>query len=159
MGLYKKLRVPFRMLFLSQARPLGGLHRASPLPFRASYFTSGLHPPDATAQRLTLTCISDGVTDFIRSLIPSSRLVAHIAASLPLGQKRFHQRAPTTTIRISQVLTTCGEVVEMVLDPEIPGAESSDARVSGFGACRQLLGAQRGHRIDAGGARSGNPGC
>src|SRR5262249_20211720 len=41
------------MPFLSQARRLGGLHRASPLPFRASYFTSGLHPPDATAQRLT----------------------------------------------------------------------------------------------------------
>ena len=40
------------MPFLSQAWPLGGLHRASPLPFRASYFTSGLHPPDATAQRL-----------------------------------------------------------------------------------------------------------
>src|SRR5262249_53811166 len=41
------------MPFLSQARPLGGLHRASPLLFRASYFTSGLHPPDAAAQRLT----------------------------------------------------------------------------------------------------------
>jgi hypothetical protein len=30
-----------------------GLHRVAPLPFRTSYFTSGLHPP----------CISDGVTD------------------------------------------------------------------------------------------------
>jgi hypothetical protein len=40
---------------LSQARLLGGLHRASPVPFRGSYFTSGLHPPDATPQRLT-TC-------------------------------------------------------------------------------------------------------
>src|SRR5688500_17926958 len=41
------------MHVLSQARLLGGLHRASPVPFRGSYFTSGLHPPDATPQRLT----------------------------------------------------------------------------------------------------------
>jgi hypothetical protein len=40
------------MPFLSQARRLGGLHRASPLPFRDIYFASGLHPPDVTAQRL-----------------------------------------------------------------------------------------------------------
>ena len=40
------------MYVLSQARPLGGLHRASPVPFRGSYFTSGLHPPDATPQGL-----------------------------------------------------------------------------------------------------------
>src|SRR5262249_24765188 len=44
------------MPFLSQARRLGRLHRASPVPFRASYFTSGLHPPDATAQRL-IACL------------------------------------------------------------------------------------------------------
>ena len=37
---------------LSQARPIGGLHRAAPLPFRSSYFTIGLHPPMATLQRL-----------------------------------------------------------------------------------------------------------
>src|SRR5882724_5858262 len=39
--------------FLSQAGPLGRLPRASPVPFRGSFFTSGLHPPDATPQRLT----------------------------------------------------------------------------------------------------------
>jgi hypothetical protein len=44
------------LCFLSQARPLGGLPRASPVPFRASYFTSGVHPPDATAQRL-IACL------------------------------------------------------------------------------------------------------
>src|SRR5262245_62363570 len=37
---------------LSQAWPLGGLPRAAPVPFRGSSFTSGLHPPDATPQRL-----------------------------------------------------------------------------------------------------------
>ena len=60
------------MHFLSQARPLGGLHRASPVPFRASYFTPGLHPPDATAQRLTAYWYRQ------RSfpLIPSPRFVA-----------------------------------------------------------------------------------
>ena len=42
--------------FLSQARLLGGLPRASPVPFRASYFTSELHPSDATAQRL-IVCL------------------------------------------------------------------------------------------------------
>src|SRR5262249_9920715 len=50
----KPASLELTMPFLSQARRLGGLHRASPLPFRASYFTSGLHPPDAAAaQRLT----------------------------------------------------------------------------------------------------------
>src|SRR5215813_8589005 len=42
-----------RWNFYQGQRPLGGLHRASPSPFRASYFTSGLHPPGAAAQRLT----------------------------------------------------------------------------------------------------------
>jgi hypothetical protein len=42
--------------FLSQAPLLGGLHRASRVPFRGSYFTSGLHPPDATPQRL-IACL------------------------------------------------------------------------------------------------------
>jgi hypothetical protein len=32
---------------------LAALHRASPVPFRASCFTSGLHPPPATAQQRT----------------------------------------------------------------------------------------------------------
>jgi hypothetical protein len=41
---------------LSQAWLLSGLHRASPVPFRGSYFTSGLHPPDATPQRL-IACL------------------------------------------------------------------------------------------------------
>jgi hypothetical protein len=40
------------MCFLSQAPHLGGLHRTSRVPFRASYFTPGLHPPGATAQGL-----------------------------------------------------------------------------------------------------------
>jgi hypothetical protein len=30
---------------------LAALHRASPVPFRASYLTAGLHPPAASAQR------------------------------------------------------------------------------------------------------------
>lgn len=38
---------------LCQARPVGGLRHASPIPFRASCFTAGLHPPAATAQRHT----------------------------------------------------------------------------------------------------------
>ena len=41
------------LLPLHQAWPVGGLSRASPVPFRASYFTTGLHPPAATAQRCT----------------------------------------------------------------------------------------------------------
>ena len=36
---------------LRQAWRLGGLHRASPVPFRGSCFTTGLHPPAATPQR------------------------------------------------------------------------------------------------------------
>src|SRR5919109_3403749 len=41
------------MWSLSQAWHLGGLHRAAPVPFRGSSFTSGLHPPDATPQGLS----------------------------------------------------------------------------------------------------------
>jgi hypothetical protein len=64
---------------LSQARPLGGLHRASPVPFRASYFTPGLHPPGATAQRLTAYWYRQW--DF--PSIPSPRFVAHPMVHLP----------------------------------------------------------------------------
>jgi hypothetical protein len=39
------------MLSLCQAWHLGGLYRASPVPFRASYFTASEHPLEATAQR------------------------------------------------------------------------------------------------------------
>jgi hypothetical protein len=42
---------------LSQAWHLGGRHRASPVPFRDSSFTSGLPPPDATPQRLSACLI------------------------------------------------------------------------------------------------------
>src|SRR6266508_3682298 len=63
------------MHFLSQAPHLGGLHRASRVPFRASYFTPGLHPPGATAQGL-IACL------YRRRGFPpitSLRLVAHVA--------------------------------------------------------------------------------
>jgi len=57
---------------LSQARPLGGLHRAAPLPFRSSYFTAGLHPPMATLQRLE-ACLyrlrSEGPKPFAPSIL------------------------------------------------------------------------------------------
>jgi hypothetical protein len=66
------------MRSLSQARLLGGLHRAAPIPFRASCFTSGVHPPDATAQRL-IACL-DRRWDF--PSISSSRLVAHESNAL-----------------------------------------------------------------------------
>jgi hypothetical protein len=66
------------MYFLSQARPLGGLHRASPVPFRGSSFTSGLHPPDATPQGLTACWYRQW--DF--PSIPSPRFVAHHTVSL-----------------------------------------------------------------------------
>jgi hypothetical protein len=46
---------------------------AAPVPFRASYFTSGLHPPDATAQRLIGYLYSQ--RDF--PSISSLRFVAH----------------------------------------------------------------------------------
>jgi hypothetical protein len=58
---------------LSQAWRLGGLHRASPVPFRGSCFTSGLHLPDATPQGL-IACL------YKRRGFPpitSLRLVAH----------------------------------------------------------------------------------
>ncbi len=81
------------MLFLSQARRLGGLLRASPVPFRGSYFTSGLHPPDATPQRLTAYLYRRW--DF--SSIPSTRLVAHrhpcLLSILPRGQVRATVKA------------------------------------------------------------------
>jgi hypothetical protein len=67
----------------SQARHLGGLHRASPLPFRASFLTLGLHPPNASAQRLT-ACLYK-LWDF--PSIPSLRFVAHQAFSFLVSAK------------------------------------------------------------------------
>jgi hypothetical protein len=66
------------MYFLSQAGRLGGLHRASPVPFRASYFTPRVHPLDATAQRLT----AYWYRQWSFPLIPSPRFVAHFMRGL-----------------------------------------------------------------------------
>jgi hypothetical protein len=66
--------LPLRtMYFLSQAQPLGGLHRASPVPFRGSYCTPRVPPLDATPQRLTACWYRPGSFP----LIPSPRFVAH----------------------------------------------------------------------------------
>ena len=51
------------MHVLSQARRLGGLHRASPVPFRGSYFTSGLHSPALRPKGSSPACTGDG--DFL----------------------------------------------------------------------------------------------
>jgi hypothetical protein len=51
---YRRLKPAWFELALSplrQAWRLGGLHRASPVLFRGSCFTTGLHPPVATPQR------------------------------------------------------------------------------------------------------------
>jgi hypothetical protein len=48
------------MGFLSQAWPLGSLTRTSPVPFRGSCFTVGLHPLDATPQWL-IPCLIQGM--------------------------------------------------------------------------------------------------
>jgi hypothetical protein len=63
---------------LSQVRPLGGLHRAAPVPFRGSYFTLGLHPPSATPQGLTVFWYRR----WTFPVIPSPRLVAHFIVVL-----------------------------------------------------------------------------
>jgi hypothetical protein len=68
----------FTMRLLSLAPRLGGLHRASWVPFKASSFTSGVQPPDATAQRL-IVCLYR-LWRFPR--IPSVRFVAHTKLDL-----------------------------------------------------------------------------
>ena len=58
--IYRRLKPAWFELALSplrQAWRLGGLHRASPVPFRGSCFTTGLHPPAATPQR-RIACLS-----------------------------------------------------------------------------------------------------
>src|SRR5215204_4688902 len=72
----KLASVGLTLLPLSQACPLGGLPRAAPVPFRGSSFISGLHPPDATPQRLTAYLYRRW--DF--PSIPSLRFVAHAIA-------------------------------------------------------------------------------
>jgi hypothetical protein len=84
--------------------------RASPVPFRASYFTSGLHPPDATPQRLT----AYWYRQWRFPLIPSPRFVAHAmkfmdgmggnphwfyqGASEPLGLSRAGRSVPVSSM-------------------------------------------------------------
>jgi hypothetical protein len=63
---------------LSQAPRLGGLHRASRVPFRGSYFTSRVHPLDATPQRL----IACWYRRWRFPLISSPRFVAHCMIAL-----------------------------------------------------------------------------
>src|SRR5260370_11350529 len=69
----KPASLELTVLLLSQACRLGGLHRASTVPFRSSYFTSALHPADATLQRLIAYLYR------LRSfpLISSSHFVTH----------------------------------------------------------------------------------
>jgi hypothetical protein len=63
---------------LSQAEPLGGLHRASLVPFRGSFFTPRVHPLGATPQRLIAYLYR--LWDF--PSIPSPRFVAHAHIAL-----------------------------------------------------------------------------
>ena len=98
------------MDFLSQARPLGGLHRASPVPFRASYFTPGLHPPDATAQRLAAYWYRQRRFP----LIPSPRFVAHffgcskeVAGGVIVVSQRSRVRFQVLTARVPSAHTVC----------------------------------------------------
>jgi hypothetical protein len=49
------------MCILSQAGRLGGLHRASPVPFRGSFFTVGLHPPPLRPNGSSPACTGEGV--------------------------------------------------------------------------------------------------
>src|SRR5437773_3565688 len=62
------------VLPLSQAWHLGGLHRASPVPFRSSSFTADLHLPAATLQRLTAHLYGQ----WTFPVIPSLCFVAHV---------------------------------------------------------------------------------
>jgi hypothetical protein len=48
---------------LSQAGHLGGLHRASPVPFRGSYFTDSLHPLPLRPNGSSPACTGEG--DFL----------------------------------------------------------------------------------------------
>jgi hypothetical protein len=53
---------------------LAALHRASPVPFRGSYFTAGLHPPAATPQGLPTRLFGSGnYEQRVHSFIPSPR--------------------------------------------------------------------------------------
>jgi len=75
---------------LSQAWRLGGLHRASPVPFRGSCFTSGLHLPDATPQGL-IACL------YKRRGFPpitSLRLVAHSCPETSAAPTRHRPSPP-----------------------------------------------------------------
>src|SRR5262249_10085304 len=54
----------------------------SPVPFRGSCFTTGLHPPEVTPQRLVARLYGRQSYGFSPSLIPTSRLAAHIPSPL-----------------------------------------------------------------------------
>src|SRR2546425_11342416 len=83
------------LLPLSQAWHLGGLHRAAPVPFRASSFTPGLHPPGATAQRLAAYL-------YRRWTLQSF----HLCASWRTGasRPRFHRLLPPPLLHLRQYL-------------------------------------------------------
>ena len=97
-------------VILSQARHLGGLHRASPVPFRGSYFTSRLHPPDATPQRL-IACLEQAMEIFHSfHRCASWRTVVHAPARHARGRHRRRRRG----------LRVCGRVglrIERCLEP------------------------------------------
>jgi hypothetical protein len=96
---------------LSQAGPLGGLHRASPVPFRGSYFTSRVHPQDATPQRL-IACL------YRRRrfpLIPSPRFVAHYPVALLLVRQALAARQTFFQDPIRQVIRQLGAMLQRPL--------------------------------------------
>jgi hypothetical protein len=86
------------MDFLSQARHLGGLPRASPVPFRSSSFTLGVHPPSATLQRL-IACL---YRPWSVLLMTSVRFVAHFPLNHHRSacQSKRRTRPPRTTARM-----------------------------------------------------------
>jgi hypothetical protein len=104
------------MLPLSQAWPLGGLHRAAPVPFRGSSFTSGLHPPEATPQRLIASLYRRW--DF--PSIPSLRFVAHaigrlLSRRIILLNVKHRVLSCSLLVRCDADLCPLGQLVEVFL--------------------------------------------
>src|SRR5258708_5183414 len=62
---------------LYQAGPVGGLCRASPVPFRASCLTTGIIPGSFRPNDTPTAWTASGATGLRPSLIPPPRLVAH----------------------------------------------------------------------------------
>ena len=138
-GIFPVGLTPLRLLTilpLSQAWHLGGLHRASPVPFRGSYFTPACIHRTLRPNDLLPACIGDGIFHpfHLRASWRTSTIIPLLALDV---SKKLNWRESLSTLRRVHILPTARALASLsciltkaALSPNTPKRESQGTILS-----------------------------